>query len=116
MREPLEVADSIKYQQSAKGVDVQELLESSNSSTEGEEEDNSDPEWLKQDPKNQEVWEVDNSTENDSKGEEEVIVVKATMPSTPTVRPQVPALAPATTIPPTADANVMKEKDGKDKG
>lgn len=113
MSKPLTDADELQGQQFAKAHEVQELLESSSSLTE-EEEDSSDPEWCKVDKKNQESTNIEDTEVDGSKDsdEEEPIVVKATMVATPTVVEFPAATTPATTGPLAIDGNLGKEKGG----
>lgn len=120
MTKPLEEAESVKDQNLPDALDVEELLESSSSSI--EEGDSSNPEWLKQDPKNQEAADNEDTdddndhTTNNKESDDKAIVVEATMASTPTVQPTVPATAPVSTSPVVRVETMGKEKAGKENG
>lgn len=110
MRNPLDKVESVKYQQLSKALEVQELLESNNSSI--EEENNSNLEWLKQDPKNQEVEDEEDTSDN-KESKDKPVVVEATMVSTPSVGASVLAMSPVTTRPAILVGIVGKENGKK---
>lgn len=109
-----EKPESPKDQESGKVVEVQDLSKSSDSTIE-EEDDNSDPEWLKWDLENQEP-EDDDTTIDDEDLEGEAVVIEATMIS---VGASIPLAAtwPVVSVGPPAIVNTIgKDKGGKEKG